>query len=265
MRKDERAAMSRLIDAFGADILVNLKPPPTRTPRERAAIRGAAHGNALLCKACGLCDNELPGDERGPEFPSLTGPVDLAVLLPFPSEGRYKRLLKAAIEQQVALGKVAWVPMTSCVPRAEGGTLRAASEYERMACRANLHAALDAAGAPALLIVGEKAMRSWRPDLKVSQVHGLVGTWRNSMMVTVVNHPSIATTAAEKKLWVRETGRMVHRLMHDEVGGIGEQCVAKGCERGFHAWDHDALPWCAEHLNPRVQDRVPDYVNERLW
>jgi hypothetical protein len=264
MNRAERAAMSRLIDAFGADVLVNLTPPPSRTARERATIRAGVTGQTEACQACGLCDMQVPGDEKGPDFPSLTAPYDLTVLSPFPSSGAMHRMIRQAVSDHVNLTRVAWVPMTGCVPRAEGGTLRAASEYERMACRANLHASLDAAGAPNVLIIGEKAMRAWRPDLKLGQVRGIVGTWRNSYMVTVVEHPSNATTTGEKQEWRRQASRAVHRLLGEDVGGIGERCIAKGCERGFHAWDQDALPWCAEHLSPRALDRVPDYVNVRL-
>ena len=262
--RDERRAMSRLIDVFGADIMMNLEPLPARTPRERAAIRAEVAGNVEACNACGLCDMQVRGDEKGPDFPSLTAPFDLTVLSPFPSNGAMHRMIRNAIVDHIALNKVAWVPMTGCVPRAEGGTLRAASEYERMACRANLHASLDAAGAPNVLIIGEKAMRAWRPDLKLGQVRGLVATMRNRYMVSVVEHPSNATTAGEKKQWVHDTSRAVHRLLTGQMGEHAERCIAKDCHRGFHAWDQDALPWCIEHLTPRAHDRVPDFTNVRL-
>jgi hypothetical protein len=263
--KQERAAMSRLIDSFGADVLVNLTPPPSRTPRERGALRAQATGQAEECRACGLCDVQAISDPRGPDFPSLTATCDLAVLVPFPSDGRLHKMLMAAVQQHVAKNAVAYIPIVGCVPRERGGSLRQASKIEVEACQANMHAALDAAGAPNLLIVGEKAMRAWRPDLKLSQVIGHVGTWRSQYITTVIGHPSNANTAGERKQWVRDAAAAVHQLMGEEVGGIGETCIAPGCVRGFHAWDQDALPWCAEHLKPHAHDIVPSYVNERLW
>jgi hypothetical protein len=265
VKREERRAMSRLIDEFGADVLVNLQPPVTRTPRARALIRNHTVEAVADCRACGLCDTQLAGDERGPDFPSITAPFDLTVVTPFPIEGRYKRMLRTAVGRWVNIERVAWVPVTGCVPRAEGGTIRAASDIERTACSFHLHAGLEAAGAPNVLIVGEKALRAWRPDLKLSQVDGVVGVWNNKWMVTTVKHPLSAATPAEKKDWTADTSRAVHRLINELVGGIGERCTARDCAKPFKAWDQDALPWCEEHLAPKAHKPTPMFVNERLW
>jgi hypothetical protein len=265
MNREERRAMSRLIDEFGADILVNLKPPVSRTPRERMALRQDITTQVESCRACSLCDTQLDNDVHGVDFPSLSGPCDLTVLTAFTPERQHLRMLVAAISDWVKLDRVAFVSVTACVPRAEGGTMRAASDMERTACSHNLQQAMNAAGAPNVLIVGEKALRSWRKDLKLGQLNGIVGVWQNQWMVTTVTHPATVVQTSEKKGWIAETSLAVHRLMNEIVGGIGDRCIHTDCIKPFEAWDQDALPWCNDHFTIRKPPPVATFNNERLW
>lgn len=62
-----RDAMRRLIDMFDADIIANLQPPASRSPRARALIR--QHAAEQVAGCCGHV-----------HWPSLTGTIHLSVI-----------------------------------------------------------------------------------------------------------------------------------------------------------------------------------------
>jgi uracil-DNA glycosylase len=269
VNKLERAAMVRLIDHLGAEVLVNLTPPPSRTARERAMARADAALQAEDCKACGLCDHQSISDVRGAQYPSLAAPMYLTVVTAFPEDGgtRYGRMINRAIGRHMSMDHVAWVPVTSCVPRQQGdgvraGALRPASKIETKACAPNLVKQLDAAGAPLVLIIGGEAMKAWRDDVSIDALGNNIGVWADRYVVGVIDHPATAKRKSEVADWIERCAERVWRLQHET--GFGDQCLAKGCLRPMLGYDGDGLPWCDRHYNPKDKKVVADYVNERL-
>jgi|694.fasta_scaffold07683_9 hypothetical protein len=90
---DTREAMRRVIDAFDADIIANITPPVSRSPRARALMRSLAAERMAEC--CGTV-----------VWPSLTGPVHLAVV----GDRFPKNTLEVIDPRHVAV-----IPSTSCV------------------------------------------------------------------------------------------------------------------------------------------------------
>jgi hypothetical protein len=226
MNRDERRAMSRLIDMFGAEVMVNLRPPATRSPRARAMVRDTCTDG---CDGCPLCD-------AAPIWPSLTGQIDLTVLGVKPSP-----LLKSAVGKHADLRRVAWIPAEVC-------------DYDTDQC-------LYAAGAPCVLLVGGTALAKWRKDLLFAQARNVVGVWRNTYMVTAVPMPP--SGRVERRDWERDTEDAVRLLLSEMVGGV-EGCLERGCEGGLFAFDQDGLPWCQQHLNPKEPKVVKGWVDVPL-
>jgi hypothetical protein len=268
VNKLERQAMTRLIDELGAEVLVNLTPPPSRTARERAKARAHAALEADRCQACGLCDHQSVSDDRGAEYPSLAAPMYLTIVTAFPDlGGKYPKMVTRAVGRHIQMDHVAWVPVTSCVPRQPGdgvraGALRPASKIETKACAPNLVRQLDAAGAPIVLIVGAEAMKAWRDDVAIEQMGKNIGVWMDRYVVGVIDHPATAKRKSEVNDWVERCADVVWRLTHET--GFGTGCLKNGCVREMLGYDGDGLPWCDQHMNPKEKKVVASYVNERL-
>lgn len=263
----ERAAIRRLIDTFGADVLVNVTPPPVRKRRERTGLRSMAEQGAANCTACGLCERGVEGDQRGPFFPSYTASNHLIVVTahPTPAKDSYTRLLKSMLSgcDHIDISHIAFVPVVSCVPRADG-VLRHATQAEVTACQANLGWALDAAEAPNVLFVGKQAMSAWRDDVTLEQMAGVCGVWRDTWVVAAIEHPSVARRPVEIREWIDRSQATVAMLMEGVVAGIGDRCLVKKCTEPVFAWDNDALPWCSRHMQVTKHKRPREYVDTAL-
>jgi hypothetical protein len=218
--------MSRLIDMFGAEVLVNLRPPATRTPRALAVMRDACTNE---CDECPLCD-------AAPLWPTFTGPIELTVVGASPSP-----ILKSAIGKNADLRRVAWVPTEVC-------------EYHTDQC-------LQAAAAPSVLLVGAAALGMWRKDIVFAQIRNVVGAWRNTYMVSAVPIPPKGRS--ERRDWELDCADAVRLLLSEMVGNV-DQCLARGCEDSLFAFDQDGLPWCNVHLNPAEQKPIKGWVDVPL-
>lgn len=265
--KQERAAITRLIDAFGADVLVNIAPPRAQSRGTRYRVRINAELDATACTACSLCDNDIDGDHRGPFFPSYTTTNNLIVVTahPTPAKDKYTRLLKSMLSgcDHVDISHIAMVPVVSCVPRA-GSVLRHATKAEVTACQANLHRSLDAAEAPNVLFVGKQAMSAWRDDVTLEQMAGITGVWRDTWVVAAIEHPSVARRPGEVKEWMVRSRATVEMLMEGVIAGIGARCLNTKCTEPVFGWDGDGLPWCDKHMNVTKHTRPREYVDVAL-
>jgi uracil-DNA glycosylase len=260
-------ALARLVDAFDAEVLINLGTIPTFTPRMRARHRMTADEQVADCTGCSLHSTCRRKDGKGSTWPNYTTVPNLIVLTahPTPDEDRYGRLIKAAIAGNEMVEHVAYIPVVSCVPRTAEGTLRHATNDERKACEANLWLQIKAAQCPNILIIGEQAMKAWRSDLTINQVDGVVGTWMNQWMVTVVPHPSTAKHKQEQLEWVRSTKKAIDRLMSSTVGGIGHRCTHTKCNEPVGVYDSNALPWCLNHIEIKTTKRPRDFVDVSMF
>jgi hypothetical protein len=267
--KTERAAIVRLIDTFGADILVNLTPPPERARGHRARLRMMATAEVDGCQACGLCDHRRPADEIGPRWPeSLTTAVELIVLTEFPCDKHHRKLIRAALSQSEAVDpdKVAWVSVVGCRPYTVEGKLRRPSAKEREACEYNLMESLDAASCPQVLLVGAGAVSAWRKDVRITQMSDKVGIWRDRWVVGAVESPDVVNRqeGATLREWMQSVGRVVEMILGDMAAGLGDRCMDKRCTEAVDAWDSDGLPWCKRHLEIKNRKRPREFVDVRL-
>jgi hypothetical protein len=266
VRKEERAALTRLIDHFDAEVLVNITPPPTRMPRERAMARGQIAEQYESCTGCSLHQVRQVFDDIGAEYPNFTTPMHLTVVTAFPPVRgeQYRKMVEHAVKRHVPLANVAWVPVIGCVPRNElGGVLRPASKIEVRGCQANFHRSIEAAGAPHVLFVGKDAMAAWRDDLTIEQVRNVTGVFRGTYLCSAVDHPANAKRKSERVQWIEDAAHTVWRLMN-ETGLEVRGCTTKGCIKPFLGFDGDGIGWCAEHLNPKEKPRVREFVDEEL-
>lgn len=268
--KSERAAMVRLIDTFGADVLVNLVPPPTMSRGDRVRARAAATNAALNCDSCGLCDHRRPKDEIGPRYAeaSLTATTSLIVVTEFPSDAHHRKLIRGALamSEMVDVDRLAHVSIVGCRPRTADGTLRRPSKIERHACEANFRRAMHAAECPIVLLIGAGAVSAWNPKVTIEQMRGIVGLWDSRWMVAAVESPDVVNRreGATVKEWMQSVGAAVHLLHADTVAGIGATCIDKKCTEPIYAWDNQALPWCAKHIEVKAIARPRDYIDQRL-
>lgn len=267
----EDAAIKRLVEQFGAEVLVSLETLPTMKRSQRARARHAAIDAAFDCTACGLCEHVARKDDRGPVYPkeSFMTPSDLIVLTLHPRTGddRYHRVIRHALSNldYVDPDRVSFVPVVSCVPRDDEGALRTPTQQHRTACEANLYRALEAANTPYVLAIGQPALKAWR-DLRLEQVKGIIGTWRNRWTITAVEHPAapLREGKAAMRQWYGDVARAVDVLYGDLSVGIGTTCTQSGCNDESFAWDGDAMPWCRRHFKIKTTKRPRDFVDEAL-
>ncbi len=270
MNKTERAAMVRLIDTFGADVLVNLTPPPEMSRAQRAKARAQATDLAHQCQACGLCDHRRPKDDIGPRYAesSLTAQTSLIVVTEFPCDAHHRKLIRSALSMSefVDVDRLAWVPVVACRPRDEAGTLRRPSTGERKACEANFYTGLTAANCPLVLLVGAGAVSAWRSDVKIEHMRGLMGVWRDMWTVAAVETPDVVNRreGATLREWMQTVAAAIDVLHGDMLAGMGTRCINPKCTEPVFGWDKDAMPWCQRHLEVKPTKRPREFVDERL-
>lgn len=107
-----------------------------------------------------------------------------------PFVGRSGKLLRATLRDAgFNDGEMMFANTVSCFPN-DKSKIRAPTQDEMMACRGNLMDQLELAGTRYVLFCGATALKAFRDDLKVSQVHGQVFIWESRWAVMPVYHPA---------------------------------------------------------------------------
>jgi hypothetical protein len=270
VNKLERAAMVRLIDSLGADVLVNLTPPPEMSRAARLKARAEAATVVDNCTSCGLCDHRRPKDDIGPRYAetSWTAATSLIIVTEFPCDSHHRKLIRSALSMSefVDVDRLAWVPVVGCRPRTDEGTLRRPSAIERKACEFNFMTAMTAANAPLVLLVGAGAVSAWRSDVRIEHMRGLVGVWRDMWSVAAVETPDVVNRreGATLRDWMRTVVEAVDLLHGDMLSGMGTRCLDKKCTEPVFGWDKEAMPWCKRHLEVKATKRPREHADQAL-
>jgi len=270
--REERKAVGRLIDAFGADALVALNRPPELNSYERFRRRLAVEELIEGCTACPLHASQGGATERplvplwSPFRAPRAGRAVVVTDAPSMQEHRLGELGHGPLYQTVrgelrANGLdsdvVTYVTTVACTPITTDrrGTRRTPPEPKDAAtCTANLMASLAAADVDYVLLLGGHAVRAWRKQLSVEQTAGRWFVWNSRWMVFVAEHPSVLLTrskSAAASNWQQHIAKFCLGV-HDRVGleVLSGGCIKPECHAGTGAYDDDGVPWCTEHFKP---------------
>lgn len=235
--------------ALSPTIVAQLQHREQPTSAERARYRGRIRKQVSLCTNCELHKSSTPipfGGHPRARFITLGEcPTEHEEKRGRPFRGAPSMLLRALMRDVGidAEDDVHWCNVASCVPRT-GEQLRTPKAEEVMACRPNMLDQLEAAYLPFVLIVGGRALKSFRSDLTAQDHHGQVFVWMDKYVVMPILHP------AEKshRVQIREDLSKWHNIVYgsdDPLGWLGETCFK--CRMDATMWDRDGVPMCEGH------------------
>lgn len=263
------------LDAEGAVTEIRALLPPVLPPAALAKLRGRTVRQVTGCQACplhqftsdGPVPMELGSDTRGRParwvvVGEAPGPDEDARGRPF--IGKSGKLLRARMQNEgMDTDEGVFMNANSCVPRDEArGKFRTPTDDEQMACRPNLLAQLEASGATCVLLVGAKALHTWRPDLQVSTVNGYPYKWTlpfGDVMVVPVLHPA---GVLRNRAGMDEFNFAIYlfaAMVEDAVNWQADpfldhyplDWMSTKCGRGDRTpmahYDPDGVPYCEEH------------------
>lgn len=270
MNRNERRAITRLIDTFGADVAVSLRPRPEMDRKARLRAQQAAEDRIENCNACELraaCGDRTPlVPYWSPALLPRAGRVAALVDAPTIEEHRrgttgvgplYRTVREELRDNGITPDNLTWLTAVSCTPinyhPRRGETRRPPERHHVDACAANVDVALNAADVSYALLLGAHAVRVWRSDLKAANLRGRWFLWKSRWMVYVAEHPGVLLGGR------RQTGEAtgwredIARFCRDVNGRVGLEALSSGCIRpncsGTHyAWDDDGVPFCREHF-----------------
>ncbi len=259
----EQAAVHRVVEQFGAEVMVSIESPMPRSARERLGHRMAVDEQIMECEACGLREHAVAPLE--PMWPNavLDRPGRLAIVGEAPTYGedeagqlgvgRAWSTLQTLIRQAgIEADRLTYVNVVQCAPHAgDQRTTRPPTAAEANTCRPNLMAALDAADVDYVLLLGAHALRAWRPDLTLERTAGGLFVWQRRWFVTPLQHVNAVLrqdSAVEMREWRTSLDRACQYVLNGTgLEGLGRGCI--GCGAGMFGWDEDGVPWCEEHFD----------------
>lgn len=220
---------------------------------EYAKVRG----QVLACAACPLhlASPRVPVQSLSSTSPSSLSAPLFAVVgeAPGAQEARLQRpfvgpsgkLLRALLRDVgFEPEDVAWMNAVSCWPLKAGAT-RAPSEKEMKSCRGNLIRQLEVIEVEYALLVGATALKAFRGDVKLTDVHGRVFKWLDKWTVMPIMHPAAVLRDRSLKEVVKRDlitwRRVLNRGSTEPTGGC-----CKCIDVATH-WDRDNMPYCTLH------------------
>lgn len=223
--------------------------------RETAFRRVAVRRQVTSCTRCGLhrvCRSPVPF--RGPTparicvLGEAPGAVEDKEGIPFC--GPAGQLL-AELLARVGIDptKCAYVNTISCYP----ARTRTPNKAEVAACRDNMLAQMDLVDPRYVLVLGSTALSAWRPDLKISKVHGRpfwVGGMdhdRDAVIFWPTYHPAAILHQPGYLKPVEEDLGMFKVLIEvDDLFEVWpEDCVM--CSKDVYEYDENGIGYCSEH------------------
>lgn len=260
----------RVGQEFGATVEIEVvSPPQPASIIEAARGRGLVRAGIVSCTACELhCGMPVtpvpysapPLHVNPPSFIAIgegPGPEEASRGMPF--VGKSGKLLRAMLGTVgLNVESVMFANVVSCWPKdASGKGTRAPTDKEAMACRGNLIGqVLLSVQHPYVLLVGGTALRSVRPDLKVSRVHGQVFLWNveveEEVVGTWVVMPILHPAAILRQRVFKEPTILDLRKWADIVKGeldalscLYDTCVI--CGEWLAHLDPDGIGYCDRH------------------
>lgn len=240
------------LDALSPTIVAQFRTPEAPTPAARARYRGQIRREVLTCQSCELHRCQEPSPVP---FSAPSGPVRFVALGEAPGEhdGHRRRpftepgakLLRSLMTEVGidAVRDVLWTNAVSCVPG------RMPTKTETLACRGNLLAQVEAGYVPYVLIVGGRALDSFRSDLTVTDHHGQFFVWNDLYVVMPILHPAAVLRGQRGyKVQIREDLERFREVVYggeDAWKFLGETCYR--CKGIAMRWDRDGVPMCDKH------------------
>ena len=197
MKAEERRAISRLVDAFGADVAVSMVDVPELSKVRRIIGRLTAEERIEGCTACDLHETR-GGCQVTPLTPFWSpaawprqGRVAVIADAPTIEEHRagqlglgpiYRMMRQTLREGGIEPDMVTYLAAVLCTPMVSDrrGTRRTPPNETQVAvCSANVVHALVAADVTYVLLLGAHALRVWRPDLRRQERRHLAGRHRH--------------------------------------------------------------------------------------
>lgn len=261
MNKLERQGIARLIDTFGAEILVSFPDYQPIAKLPRAKLRVAATEQITSCTGCDLhltCRQPVP-----PRWPGVTLMSRAQVMIigesptldddraAAPFTGRIGRIVRGGLQQAgIDPDDCAWSYVNSCRAHDED-VQRPPSAREQAQCKENLMKVIAAADAKYVLLLGSTAVRSWRDDVKVSQVAGKLFIWHNRFIWPMWSVQAVLRDTFPAATWRAQLSQFGQILADDSgVDGLHDRCIE--CSEPVHGYDPNGLPWCRVHLAAHV-------------
>lgn len=225
--------------------------PITQPPIPK--YRGLIRAQVSSCTRCNLrqeCRQPVPYEgPTGAPFVALgeaPGRVEDEKIRPF--VGPAGKLLRALINDAgFDSSTVFYMNAASCAPL-DGKSVRAPKEPELQACRDNLLSQLKLANSRFVLICGATALKAFRHDLSVSEVHGEVFLWMDTWLVMPIFHPAaILRDKALKKPTQEDMGLWYDIITSGEDirNWFGHACIR--CRGAGEYYDRDGVPYCKTH------------------
>lgn len=282
--KQERQTITRLIDEFGADIMIERRDVLPNTPRDRIALRNSAE-DAIT----DLYANHPELSAVAPLLPEWS-PYNLdrigrvAVIGPCPTwedarrgeigHSRASKLMRSQLQHFGLLPHM--VTNLHCVPHwcsAGERDNRPPSPRELALCRELLFQCLDAADVDYVLLHGAHAMGAWRNDVTLKQVAGGLHLWKNRWFVFPTYHASavLRQDGFEAKEWRKQLGKFVgHVQDQDGFEAFATRCARRvdGCSEPMYAYDEDGIAWCRgdfrdhHHKTSNINHRTKTNINQ---
>lgn len=170
---------------------------------------------------------------------------------------------------------MAYLNTVSCHP----GENKRATDAETQTCRLNLKMQLELLKPSFIILAGGGALKAFRPDLKIAEVHGKplllgngegYGQWHISwpgfndthmVVLFPIYHPNyMAIKRVARDTAIAEL-RSLYAIHEDPLDGWPEDCYRCGSPADFYdAW---AVPLCGPHYYRQEQLFNPDQKEDR--
>lgn len=236
-RKINWTMVSELIDQFGAEFMINMKPFD-ELPRTKVQMNCAMANERLM-----MHDDWYTGLIHEYEYPEYPKRAQLIAVWDryYPPHHQARGILTRALAGGGVLrDQVAHV---WAVPRALSSPPLA---QEIAAHRLDTQFAIDAANCQHVMLLGSGSIKMWRSDLKVTELLGNTYTWNNKWFIYPAMNP-MAIVADHSKVedWRRSISAIAQAI-HDGSTNLVHWCYE--CGDDADVWDENAVGWCKEHF-----------------
>jgi uracil-DNA glycosylase family 4 len=169
-----------------------------------------------------------------------------------PFSGFQNRGLINQFRELRVLDQAVFINAISCVPQ-DGSVKRPPLPMELKACRKNLMDQLEAANVEYALICGAQALKVWRNDVRLEDVIGRWGVWKNQWMVLPIWSSSHVlhnrTDATIVGTWKDDIRKFVSGVEEGrKLDALEISCTRFKCRSGIKYYDLDGLGWCENHF-----------------
>lgn len=237
-------------------------PVDIATAKLRRRVR-LAIANCHRCPLRSTCTAPVPFSGPTPARVTVIGeaPGSEEDAAGAPFVGRSGQLLRAHLSRhRIDPGEVAWMNVVSCRP--PGNNTPTAKQVK--ACSYNLAAQVDVVDPEVIVLAGAVALSVFRPDLRVTSVHGhpfvptvsgwpdLPGAWTRRPVFVPIFHPSAALRDAPTMAMFRDDMKVVGAVIRASNPFDGWPMTCVWCGNPGFMDSRDYLTWCEDHYPDTV-------------